>query len=100
MLPSSSQVVVISPILDPDIREGVKQLSIAGYSMLLVSPAPSLPDFFEDPLDRLALKMILLERSITLLTLERSASVIDWPQEVSLSAVMTKVRRIRPVIHA
>ena len=100
MLPSRAQIVVVSPLLDPDIKEGVKQLTIAGYSMLIISPTPSLPTVFADPLDETALKIIMLERSITLLTLERSANVVDWPSEAPLSAVMTKVRTIRRPIPA
>lgn len=100
IVPSRSQVIIVSPLLDPDLREGVKQLTGAGYSMLIVSPTPSLPEAFEDPLDQTALKILMLERSITLLALERSASVVDWPRNVPLSLVMTKVRRIRPVITA
>ena len=100
MLPSRAQIVVISPLLDPDIKEGVKQLTIAGYSTLIISPTPSTPEVFANPLDETALKIIMLERSIILLTLERSAKIVEWPSEVPLSAVMTKVRRIRPSIPA
>ena len=100
MLPSRAQIVVVSPLLDPDIKEGVKQLTTAGYSMLIISPTPSVPEVFTDPLDQTALRIIMLERSITLLTLERSANVVDWPSEAPFSAVMTKVRRIRLAIPA
>lgn len=100
MLPSRAQIVVVSPLLDLDIKEGVKQLTIAGYSMMILSPTPSMPEVFADLLDETAMKIIMLERSITLLTLERSANVVDWPSEAPLSAAMTKVRRIRSPIPA
>ena len=95
MLPSRAQIVVISPLLDRDLREGVRQLMIAGYSILIISPKPSELDALRDPLDRTAFKMIMLDRSITLLTLEKSANVIDWPRELPLPKIFTKVR-IRP----
>ncbi len=100
MLPSRAQIVIISSLLDPEIREGVRQLIVAGYSMLIVSPTPASPSTFHDPIEETAFKMVMLERSITLLSLERSSTVIDWPRDIPLSAVMTKVRRIRPVVAA
>ncbi len=95
MLPSRAQIVVISPLLDPDVKEGVRQLTIAGYSMLVLSPTPSTSRAFEDSTSQTAFKLIMLERAITLLSLERSATVIDWPRQVPLSAMITKVRRPR-----
>jgi uncharacterized protein (DUF58 family) len=100
ILPSRAQVVVISPLLDPEIKDGVRQLIIAGYGMLVLSPTPATPAQFENENERIAFKMIMLERSINLLGLEKSATVIDWPQGVPLSAVMTRVREIRQVVLA
>src|SRR5205814_9258595 len=37
MLPSRSQIVIISPLLDPEIKEVVKQLTVAGYRKLFIS---------------------------------------------------------------
>jgi uncharacterized protein (DUF58 family) len=98
MLPSRSQIVIISPLLDPEIREGVKQLTIAGYSMLVLSPSPTPPASFQDQTEEIAFKLIMLERSITLLALERSSTVLDWAGGVPLSALMSKVRNTRPMV--
>jgi uncharacterized protein (DUF58 family) len=100
MLPSRAQIVIISPLLDPEVKEGVRQLTVAGYSMLVLSPTPTGPSNFRDSTEEIAFKMIMLERSITLLGLERSATVIDWPEDIPLSAMMAKVRRLRPVAAA
>jgi uncharacterized protein (DUF58 family) len=100
MLSSRAQIVVISSLLDPEMKEGVRQLIVAGYSMLILSPSPTAPLTFQDPNEEIAFKLVMLERSITLLALERSSTVIDWPQGIPLSAVMTKVRRLRPVVVA
>ena len=97
MLPSRSQIVIISPLLDPEIREGVKQLTIAGYSMLVLSPSPSAPVSFKDQSEETAFKLVMLERSITLLALERSSTVLDWPSGIPLSLMMSKVRSTRPI---
>ncbi|HVH15954.1 MAG TPA: DUF58 domain-containing protein [Candidatus Angelobacter sp.] len=100
MLPSRSQIVIISPLLDPEIKEGVKQLTIAGYSMFVLSPSPTLPASFRDKSQEIAFKLLMLERSITLLALNRSSTVVDWSEGVPLSALMSRVRNTRPVIPA
>jgi uncharacterized protein (DUF58 family) len=97
MLPSRSQVVIISPLLDPEIKEGVKQLAIAGYTLLVLSPSPSSPASFEDQTEEIAFKMVMLDRSISLLALKRFSTVFDWPSGVPLSALTWKVRRTRPM---
>ena len=100
MLPSRSQIVIISPLLDPEIKEGAKQLTIAGYSMLVLSPSPTPPASFQDQTEEIAFKLIMLERSISLLALGRSSTVVDWPSGVPLSFVMSKVRSTRPMAAA
>lgn len=95
IIPSRAQIVVISPLLDPEIKDGLRQLIVAGYGMLVVSPTPSMPDQFESENEKIAFKMIMLERSINLMALERSATVIDWPHGIPLSAMVTKVRETR-----
>jgi len=100
MLPSRAQIVIISPLLDPEIKEGVRKLSAAGYSMLVLSPSPTLPSSFEQKTEEIAFKIIMLERSITLLELGRSSTVVDWPIGVPLSALMSKVRGPRSLVSA
>src|SRR5438046_7035163 len=62
MLPSRSQIVIISPLLDPEIKEGVRQLTLAGFSMLVVSPSPTPPASFQDQTEEIAFKLVMLER--------------------------------------
>ncbi len=100
MLPSRAQIVIISPLLDPEMKEGVRQLIVAGYSMLVLSPSPTPPKSFRDQTEEIAFKLVMLERSITLLALERSSTVVDWPTGVPLSVLMSKVRRTRPMVAA
>src|SRR5207245_1565112 len=47
MLPSRAQIVIISPLLDPEMKEGVKQLAFAGYNMLVLAPTPTIPLTFK-----------------------------------------------------
>src|SRR5437016_11929206 len=70
------------------------------YEMLVLSPTPTIPLTFQDSTEEIAFKLIMLERSTTLLALERSATVIDWPRNIRLSTMLTKVRRLRPVVAA
>jgi uncharacterized protein (DUF58 family) len=98
MLPSRAQIVIISPLLDPEMKEGVRQLTAAGYSMLVISPSPTRPASFEHVSEEIAFKLVMLERSITLLALERSSTVVDWPREIPLSVLMSRVRRARPPV--
>ena len=95
MLPSRSQIVIISPLVDPEIKEGVRQLTIAGYSILVLSPSPTPPLSFKDRIQEIAFKLVMLERSISLLALEKSSTVVDWPSSVPLSVLMSKVRSTR-----
>ncbi len=97
MLPSRSQVVIISPLFDPEIKEGVNQLAAAGYSMLVLSPSPTIPVSFVHQSQAIAFKMVMLERSISILALERATTVIDWPDGVPLSTLTSRVRRTRPM---
>jgi hypothetical protein len=100
MLPSRSQIVIISPLLDPEIKEGARQLTVAGYSTLVLSPSPAPPESFKEQAEELAFKLVMLERSISLLALERSSTVVDWPSSVPLSVILSKVRRARPMAAA
>ena len=100
MLPSRSQIVIISPLLEPEIREGVNQLAQAGYKMLIVSPMPTPPSKFEFETERIGFRLAMLERSITLLSLEKSSTVINWPREIPFSVVLSKVNRQRPILTA
>src|SRR6266540_1701520 len=51
MLPSRAQIIIISPLLDPEVKEGVNQLTNAGYSMLILSPTPTAPGTFKDTIE-------------------------------------------------
>jgi uncharacterized protein (DUF58 family) len=97
MVPSRSQIVMISPLLDPEIKEAVRQLTTAGYSMLVLSPSPMPPVSFYDQSEEMAFKLVMLERSVSLLGLRRSSTVVDWPGTTPLSLLMSKVRNLRPM---
>ncbi len=98
MLPARSQIVIVSPLLDPTIIEGLRQLAIEGYSMLILSPSGNVPARFASEFEEVAYRMLMLERSNTLLAVEKVCTVIQWPSGVPLSARLFRVKRTRPRI--
>ena len=100
MLPSRSQIIIISPLLDQEIVRGVRELAAAGYSLLIISPAPNPPSKFESDTQEIAYKIIMLERANTILAVEKMATIVHWPVRVPLSSQLSKVRRTRPIVWA
>lgn len=98
LLPAKAQLVIISPLLDTAIVDGVRQLAASGYSILVLSPSPKAPTRFESEQEEIAYRMLMLERSNTLLALEKICTVAQWPAGVPLSTVLSEVRPPRPMI--
>ncbi len=100
ILRSRSQIVIISPLLDPEIVEGVRELAASGYSLLIISPTPSSPPSFRTEIEEIAYRIMMLERSNILLALEKTATVVRWPIGMPLSSVLVKVRQTRQIVLA
>jgi uncharacterized protein (DUF58 family) len=98
LLPAKAQIVIISPLLDTAIVNGVRQLAATGYSILVLSPSPKAPTRFESEQEEIAYRMLMLERSNTLLALEKVCTVTQWPAGVPLSTILSEVRPPRPMI--
>ncbi len=98
MLPARAQLVIISPLLEPDITEGIRQLLVAGYSVVVLSPTPVEPSEFQSRAEKLAFKITQLERANVLLSIEKMCTLIQWPQGVPLSRKLQEARRIRPLL--
>ena len=98
MLPAKAQAVIISPLLDATIVGGLRELGVAGYSILVLSPSPEKPARFESVQEEIAYQMVMLERSNTLLAVEKICTVSQWPASVPLSTVLSEVKRPRPMI--
>ncbi len=96
MLPSRAQMVIISPLLEPGIIEGIRQLVIAGYSVLVLSPTPREPAGFRSEPEKLAFRIAKLERSNVLLAVERICTLIQWPAGSPLSRQLREAKRTRP----
>jgi hypothetical protein len=93
--------VLVSPLLDNEVVDGIRQLTVDGYSVMVVTPTPTVPVNYGSEGEKLALKILMLERKNLLLRLERFCTLVQWPENASLSSQlrMAKVRRIRPLVH-
>jgi uncharacterized protein (DUF58 family) len=98
MLPAKAQIVLISPLLDPAIVSGLRELAVAGYSLLVISPSMGEPAHFESEPEAIAFRMIMVERSNTLLAVQQFCTAVSWSVGVPLSTVLRKVRRVRPIV--
>jgi len=89
---SRPQVVLISPLLDPNIVENVRAL--VGYSIFVISP--SLSNIINDQtseMTKLTLRVLALERRNIISELRRYCMVVDWDLQVPLRTAMKEVRR-------
>ena len=98
LLPARAQIVIISSLMDNTIVGGIRGLVTAGYSVLVLCPSPRDPVRFDSESEEVAYRMLILERANTLFALEKICTVSQWPLGVPLSIVLSKVRRIRPMI--
>jgi uncharacterized protein (DUF58 family) len=98
MLPAMAQIVIVSPLLDSTLVDGIQGLAATGYSVLVVSPSPRQPARFESEHEEIAYRVLMLERSNTLLALEKVCTVAQWPAGVPLSTVLREVKRPRLTI--
>ncbi len=98
MLPSRALVVIISPLLDPSITDGIRRLVSAGYSVVALTPSPAIPETYLSQAERMAFSIARLERTNMLLAIEKVCTLIQWSAGVPLSRRLKEARRIRPPI--
>ena len=100
LLPSHAVIVIISPLLDPSIEDGIRQLVAAGYSVIALSPSLRDPESYTSEAERIAFRIAGLERTNVLLAIEKVCTLIQWSAGVPLSRRLKEARRIRPPIRA
>lgn len=98
LLPARAQIVIISSLMDNTVVGGIRGLVTGGYSVLVLCPSPRDPVRFDSESEEVAYRMLMLERANTLFALEKICTVSQWPLGVPLSIVLSKVRRVRPMI--
>lgn len=86
LFPAGSQVIVVSPLLSDDVPS-IERLLAYGYAVMVVSPDPipaQIPPTL-DPAGREAVRLLRLERVVTLRRLRHAGvAVIDWDPSESL----------------
>jgi uncharacterized protein (DUF58 family) len=100
MLPSRSQVILISPLLDADVASIVKSLAVEGYSVLVLTPRFLSEQMGESEEQRLARRILSVERSNILAYTRQLASVIELGPGVPLGIALRRIRRWRPYLKA
>ncbi len=95
MLPSRAQMVIISPLLETGIVDGIGQLVMAGYSVTVLSPSPREPETFGSEAERLAFAIKRLERANILLAVEKMCTLVQWPLGIPLFRRLREVKRTR-----
>jgi len=96
LLPPKSQIILISPLLTPNIFEVVKDLAVEGYSILVISPSyldlvPPSSEMIEA--SKVAHKIMTLERENLIMRLRGNGVVVDWNPSLPLKAVLKGVKR-------
>jgi hypothetical protein len=85
---------MITPLIDPEIVEGVKHVAASGHSLLVILPVPNVPEKFSRDSEEIAYRIMMVERSNIIIALEKTASVVHWPETLPLSASLSKLKGI------
>lgn len=90
-----SQVILISPLLTPEIKMTVQSLAMMGYKTLVISPFPRSEQALGngDEAAEIALRILAIERENAILELSRITKVVDWNPLLPLSATLREARR-------
>ncbi len=96
--PPSSQLIVISPIIDSEAREAMMTLKAHGFEIMVVSP--SLIDIeassmVSDEAVEIGRAILKLERETNVALLRRFARVADWSPDQPLALAIQEVEAWR-----
>lgn len=94
-----SQLVLISPLLDPSSLMGIQGLYALGFDILVVSPSPITFQWShcdQDIYHELARRVLERERALLCSQLQEYATVVDWNIEQPLGKPLSEVRLFRP----
>lgn len=93
---SKPQVMLVSPLLAPNIVDDVRHVVSEGYDVFVISPSfPEILDEQSDEATKIAFRILNLERRETIAELRRYCMVLDWNPQVPLRTAMKGVRRWR-----
>lgn len=83
-----TQIVMVTPLMDDKSYETVAEISNKGYPVLVISPSPfefESREGKDERVERIAEKLVRLERDTKISLLRRYAVVVDWDVREPLS---------------
>lgn len=98
MLPARSQVILVSPLLEVDVAEIIKTLVVEGYSVLVLTSRFESERLGHDESERLARRIVAIERNNILAYARRYASVVELAPGVPLRIALRRIRKWRPML--
>jgi uncharacterized protein (DUF58 family) len=90
-----SQLILVSPMMDPSFLKGVQGLYTLGYDVMVVSPSPVKVQWLtciKDVYHELSRKILEKERAKLFSQLQEYAITIDWDVELPLAQPLSEVR--------
>jgi uncharacterized repeat protein (TIGR01451 family) len=94
VFPSKPQIILISPLLQPNIAKEIRALRHESRNILVISPSsPSTPHDETSETRNIAVRILALERRNVIDEARRYCTAIDWNPSASLRAAIREVRR-------
>ncbi|MBU7046318.1 MAG: DUF58 domain-containing protein, partial [Theionarchaea archaeon] len=93
-----SQLILVSPMMDPSFLKGVQGLHALGFDIMVVSPSPVKVQWLsceKDVYHELSRKILEKERRQLFSQLQEYAITIDWDVELPLAQPLSEVRLFR-----
>lgn len=93
-----SQLILVSPMMDPSFLKGVQGLYALGFDIMVVSPSPVKVQWLtckKDVYHELSRKVLEKERRRLFSQLQEYAVTIDWDVELPLAQPLSEVRLFR-----
>ncbi len=97
LLPSRSQAIFISPLMQEEIPDVIKDLAVGGYSVLTITPTiKESPSGFNDEPTALAKRILTIERENVVSYARRFSTVLEVASNIPLRLVLHQIRRHSP----
>lgn len=96
---TGSQLIIVSPMMDPSFLNGVQGLYALGFDIMVVSPSPIKVQWLtceKDVFHELGRRILEEERAKLFSQLREYAIAVDWDVELPLGKPLSEVRIYRP----
>ncbi len=92
--PPRAQLLYFSPLLTEESRDALRTMSEFGYNVIVVSPNPYSAIDPKSREEKLALKLLSLERKVMLQKMASYGLIVDWDVKKPLKAAIAEVVNI------